>query len=761
MSPPVRDATRSVVERIAPSPRRGHGGIRHEIIEAKLLIPQSRRGAVRRTKLLRELQGTRGHHLVSLVAPPGYGKTSALAQWAGSGQRSVTWLTADEGDNDPVVFLSYLAAAIDRVEPVDPAVFRAIESPAVSGRAVVGRLVSAVSAQATPVLLVIDDAHTLHDRACLDLLAEFIDHLPEGSGVALASRTAIALPFARWRAEASVVDVGPGQLALDDDEAVQLGHRLGSTLSADELRDLTHQTEGWPALLALAVLAANRATDRPGHAVSGADLPIADYLRSELLEPRTEAEITFLTRTSILERLSGPLCDVVADQPGSAAMLTELARSTLLIDEYGGSFRYHSLLREFLRDELALREPDAVARLHRRASEWYEASGAIDAAAEHAFASGDVDRAAATVGKAMLLYHWSGRRATTRMWFRRFDEDAIQPHPWLTVLAAWEELGAGDVDSTEHLADIAERGSFHGRPPDGTGSFESGRAMLRAAMCRRGADDALTNAARAVELEPIGNPWRDFALWMLSIARSMAGDPDGADGALADGVVAARSSHNLGLCHCLLGHRALLAIDRHDWDAAIVLSDAARTIQEGHSLDGYLSSAPARIAEIRISIHRGDVAGARQALTRAVRLRPLLTAAAPSIGVMSLLGFARAHLALGDAAGARTLLTQANGIIRVCPDLGVLPAEVAALRATAASLPIGLAGASTLTTAELRVLAMLPFYLSFKEIGQRLGVKATTIKTHALAIYGKLGASTRSEAIELAVEAGLLERFPS
>ena len=141
-----------------------------------------------------------------------------------------------------------------------------------------------------------------------------------------------------------------------------------------------------------------------------------------------------------------------------------------------------------------------------------------------------------------------------------------------------------------------------------------------------------------------------------------------------------------------------------------------------------------------------------------MRLRPLLTAAAPALNVLSLLGFARGHLAVGDAAGARTLLAQASDVLRQRPDLGVLPAEVAALRATLASLPVGLSGgASTITSAELRVLALLPYYLSFKEIGQRLGTKASTVKTHAIAIYGKLGASSRSEAVDLAVQAGLLE----
>ena len=361
----------------------------------------------------------------------------------------------------------------------------------------------------------------------------------------------------------------------------------------------------------------------------------------------------------------------------------------------------------------------------------------------------------------MLRFHWSGRRATTRAWFGRFGEHALAERPWLAVLAAWEELGAGDVDSTVHLADIAERGSFEARPPDGSASFESGRAILRAAMCRGGADDMLANATRAVELEPPGSPWLDFALWMLAFARLLKGDQDSAEATLADAVAAARAAGNEGLAYCLMGHRALLAIDRQDWSAALRFTQESHTIGVSGYVDGYLSSALARVAEVRIAIHGGDLRAAREELAQTVNLRPLLTAAAPPISILSLLGLARAHLAVGDAEGARTLLIQASGIIRVRPDLGVLPAQVAAVRATTMSQPIGLAGASSLTVAELRVLSLLPYYLSFKEIGQRLGVKATTVKTHALAIYGKLGASTRSDAVELAVKAGLLERFPT
>jgi LuxR family maltose regulon positive regulatory protein len=745
---------------LPPEAPPGAHPLEHDRFEAKLLIPRKHPAAVHRTRLLRQLRSARDRRVVSIIAPAGYGKTSLLVQWASQAPRSVAWLTADRADNDPVVFLTYLAAAIDRVEPLDPGIFGSISSHVASSRAVVGSLLAALSRRAEPMLLVIDDAHQITDVACLDPLAEFVRYLPEGAQVALAGREPPALPFARWRVEGSLLEIGPGDLAMDQLEVTGLGSRLGLELPPGAATELVSQTEGWPAMLALAIRQDWPPAGSSVAVVAGGDRHIADYLRSELLEGRPEAEIEFLTRTSILERLSGPVCDVVADRQGSTDLMASLARSTILVDEYGGWYRYHALLRDFLQSELAAREPAGVAGLHRRAAAWYAASGTIDLAVDHAFAAGDLDLSSALVGKGMLLYHWSGRRSTTRAWLNRLGDEALTERPWLAILAAWEELAAGDVASTERFADIVERGTFEGRPPDGTASFESGRAMLRAAMVRRGADDALANAARAIEREATGSPWRDFALWELAIALRTKGDRDGAGEALAEAVAAARSTRNTGLLHCLLGYRALLAADAGDWNAAGAADAEAEETGASTSLEGYLSAAPARAAKARVAAQRGDVAGARRDLAQATRLRPLLTAACPALAVQSLLGFAQAHNAAGDPAGARTLLAQAGQVIRLRPDLGVLPGEVAVLRAALDDLPLGVGGASTLTSAELRVLALLPYYLSFKEIGQRLGVKHTTVKTHALAIYGKLGASSRSEAVDLAVAAGLLERFP-
>ena len=697
--------------------------------------------------------------MISIVAPPGYGKTSLLAQWATESSGPVAWLTADDSDCDPVVLLTDLAVAIDRVEPLGTEIFVAIASAAVSNRAVVGRLLAGMSRPSEAVRIAIDDGYRITSRSGLDILAELIANLPEGSQVAIAGRERMRLPFVRWRAGGSLLELGPAELAMDELEAAGLGRELGLRLSPEATTSLTRRTDGWPALLALATLGAR--PDEGRRPVDGdADRPIDDYLRSEVLDGRSETEIAFLTRTSIVERLSAPLCDAIVEGQGSTSLLRQLAQSTLLVDDYGGAYRYHTLLRDFLRRELAVREPEMAPTIHRRAAAWYHANHAFEPAIDHAFAAGDLDLAATLVGNSWQLFHWSGRRATIRSWASRFGPDALEARPWLAVLAAWEELGAGDVAGTVRFGSIAERGTFEGRPPDGTASFEAGLAMLRAAMVRHGADDALANATRAVALEGDLGSWRDFAFWQLAIARLAVGDQEGADTAFAEGIRAATSSGHGAIGYCLLGHRALVIAGLGAWDAAAALIEESDAIESAPQIDGYLSSIPSRAARISLAIHRGDIAGARRELARAMSLRPLMTAAAPAAAVMCLVAFARAYLAVDDPAGARALVVQAKDVIGDRPDLGVLPAEVDALWVSLAPLvPRRGGGATSLTVAELRVLAFLPYYLSYKEIGQRLGVKETTVKSQALAIFGKVGAATRSDAVDLAVEAGLLDRF--
>ena len=185
------------------------GGLLDPLLEARLVVPRRHVGTLRRTRLLRQLRSARDRPVISMVAPPGYGKSSLLVQWATEDSAPVAWLTADDTDNDPVVFLTDLAAAIDRRVPLGAELFSAIAADTVSHRTVVGRLLAAMSRPPERVRIAIDDAHRITSRACLDILAELVEHLPEGSQVAIAGRARMRLPFARWRAEGSLLEIGP------------------------------------------------------------------------------------------------------------------------------------------------------------------------------------------------------------------------------------------------------------------------------------------------------------------------------------------------------------------------------------------------------------------------------------------------------------------------------------------------------------------------------------------------------------------------
>ena len=730
-------------------------------LAAKVQVPQARQSLVPRTRILRRLRADRDRRFISIVAPAGYGKTSILVQWASAEQRPTAWLTVDGTDNDPVAFLDRLATSLSRVVFIDRDVHDAIASRGVPVRAIVGQLLTALAVSKAPVLVAVDDTHLLTDRATLDALAEFIMHLPEGAQLGAAGRQPMDMPLERWRLDGTMVDVGVAELAMDTLETSALARLVLPDLPEDAVQRLREQTAGWPALLALASAAVRRTGDLNLLTVSDPSVLASDYLRTELMQHRPASEVEFMTRTSILERLSGPLCDAVLERQGSAAVLEDLGRSTLLVDEYAGWFRYHPILRGFLQNEFDMREPGLAAVLHRRAAAWHDAAGDDDHAVEHAFRSGDPELAALSVAKAFLRLHWTGRRTTVRGWIGRFDETALAERPWLTLMAAFQEMSAAHVGEAERLADLAERGTCEGLLPGGITSIESGRAMVRAILARRGATAALADAEFAADLEGPASPWHDFAKWILSLTRFASGDMRGGDEALAQAMVGTRAGRNVGLAFNILGHGADRAMDRQEWQTAAEIMRDIDTLAVGRRFDGYPSSVLTRVAALRLLQRRGDVRAVRAGLAKAAVLRPTLSAANPVVSVMGLLGYARLHLAVNDPAGARAVLYQASDILRLRPDLGVLPAEVAALGKVLTAMPVGISGASALTTAELRVLQLLPYYLSFKEIAQRLGVKATTIKTHALAIYGKLGASSRSEAIDLAVENGLMDAFPT
>jgi LuxR family maltose regulon positive regulatory protein len=226
-----------------------------EFLASKLRPPAVRTGVVARTALLDRLVGY-SEPVISVVAPPGYGKSTLMAQWAERKGRRVAWVSVDRRDNDPVVLLTYIAVALDRIEPVDPRVFAALTSPGVSATAtVVPRFAAALSSMTHPVVLVLDHLEVLDNQACLDAVAELAMHLPRRSQLVLMSRGAPPLPVALLRAQGQVAEIGAGELAMDRHEAKALLEGAGVGLADADVDELVRRTEGWPVGLYLAALA--------------------------------------------------------------------------------------------------------------------------------------------------------------------------------------------------------------------------------------------------------------------------------------------------------------------------------------------------------------------------------------------------------------------------------------------------------------------------------------------------------------------------
>ncbi len=720
-----------------------------------------RPGTIRRSALIKQLAGGDPCPVVSVVAPPGYGKTTLLSQWAEADHRAIAWVSVDQRDNDPKVLLTYIAAALDAVEPIDGRVFDALASPASSvPGSVIPRLGSALWSMSAPVVLVLDDVHVLDSRECQAALSVLADHVPGGSRLVLAGRTRPPLRIARLRAEGKILEIGPGDLSLSLTEASSLLRDAGVVLGNDDAAELHRRTEGWPAGLYLAALYLREGGSVGRAAVSfgGDDRLVSEYVESEFLARISRRQRAFLTRTAVLDRLSGPLCEAVLALTGSAAALADLAESNLLLvplDRRGEWYRYHHLFRDMLLAELERLEPGLIPVLRRRAATWCLRNGLLEEALEYSIAAPDVETAAQLVEILCVPTYYQGRRTTPLRWLRWLEEQGeIEGHPMVAVLAAFISAVLGWPVEAERWAEVVDRWQYGdaARPDDPP--TEAWAAFVRALLCRHGIEQMRADADEAVHRFTVENIAQPGPFLCQGLARVLSGDPDGGDASFADAVSVGEKAGAHEAVAVALCERSLLAMARDQWDRAGVLADQVSAVMRRSGIEEPIACP----VLARVALHRGDVAAVRQQLVGAQRLRPELTYALPHFAVQARIELIRVHLALADLAGARTLMREIDELLRRRPGLGTLVSEAQALRAElvkerGSSAP----GMSALTAAELRLLPLLSTHLSFHEIGAELFVSRNTIKSQATSIYRKLGAPSRSPAVARARELGLLD----
>ncbi len=738
----------------ADHPRANPTASRLHVVLSKLSAPPLRPGLVDRPYVIDRLVTSADVPVVLLSAPPGYGKTTALALWRRSDDRPFSWLSLEAADDVPLQLVRGVAAALDPLVGVDEdlAVTLAAGEPRLADRVLPG-LVNAWARADRSLVLVLDDLHVVHNPASLDVVDYLAQHVPPGSQLALATRTDPALGLAGMRMHGRLVEVRVADLAYGEAEAGSALAAAGVDLTDDQVAGLVARTEGWPAAIYLAALSLRDRAD-PGAFVehfTGTNRHVADVLSEDVLQRQPDDVVTFLLRTSILDDLTPELCDAVTGGGGAAETLRDLERSNLFVvplDEDRIAYRYHHLFAEYLRAELSRREPQTVTELHRRAWRWYADHLLTARAVEHARASGDVTVAVDLVSSRFGAMYERGQIHIAQTFLAEIDRDVVEGHPPLAVAAAWLAAMTGESARAHRFLEVARRGSWEGPMPDGGSCLESAVALATATFGSQGLTEMEEAATTAVELEPFANHWRALALTLHGAALTLRGHHDPAEQCLAAAVPIA-SERSATRAHAL-ANLALLRARRGDLDGAWEHARSAHDIVDIPTMRTYTPSVTtyAVLAHVLAEQRQRD-----EAIKHADQAEAILAGA--SEGFWWLLASARLVLAsalarLGRRDDADRHLVEVDRLVRVHPDCGQLSAWLGAAHTQVASTLTTAQPGAPLSAAEQRVLRLLASDLTLREIGRELHLSLNTVKTHTHAIYRKLNASSRTEAVHTA-----------
>ena len=640
------------------------------LLVTKLSRPPVDDRVVSRARLLRLLdEGTAGP--ITLVsAPAGFGKSTLLAEWAAGAEAPVAWLSLDEGDADPGRLAAYLAAALERVDASLGRCVRQTEGRTEPVRLdeVLTGLLNEVAAWGRPLVLVLDDCHLLEDPAVFGALAPFLDRLPPGLHLVLSGREDPPLPLARYRARRQLTEIRARDLRFTTDEAAGfLCGSMGLLLDADDVATLDARTEGWAAGLQLAALSLSGREDVHAFvaAFSGANRHIVDYLLDEVLQAQSDEVRDFLLRTSILERLSGPLCDRVTGAASGRDMLRRLEERNLFVsalDDERTWYRYHALFASTLRQRLVESEPAAVPPLHRLAAGWHADHGMTEQAVRHALAAGDDGLAAGLVEAGWTDLIERSQAQTLWAWTGSIAGEVLKDRPRLLAARAWAALLTQRIPELLALLPVVDAALARaGEQPDPALREASGHVLAIRSFLARGAGDVRGSVALA-ELalsegagrEPYLGAVLEFTLgWsLLDLGDAVRARPHLEAAAAADDhrcrYVGLMARGLLGLLHQLRGDLAA---------AVAVLSaavDAGAAWGDGTPLP-VTAYAHAGLGDV--AYERNDLAEAGRQFSAARDLAALTGDHNVTSRVFA--GPLRVAVAEADLAGARELLAEA------------------------------------------------------------------------------------------------------
>ncbi len=733
-------------------------------IETKLHPPVARVEWLPRHELVSQLTASPAK-LVLVEAPAGFGKTTLIAQWwfSPSERRSFAWLSLDRGDDDPDRLWWHIACALYRACPgMDGAdVLRALraKAPDINGT-VLPTLINALAALPDDVVLVLDDFHVIRDQACLEQTASFLVHLPATVQLVVTTRATPALPLARLRAAGGLVEIGMRELRFAPPDAAAFLRQVGGTeLGQPDLDQIVQRTEGWPAGLYLAALSL-RGHSSPADFVrdfTGDNRFIVDFLAEEVLGQQPPEIRQFLARTSVLGRFCAPLCAAVTGAGDAAGIIEVLERENLFVvplDETRRWFRYHHLFAQVLHAELVRTEAGLIPELHRRAGTWHRAAGSVGEAVQHALAGADPAEAIDLIARHWHAYIGVGRAGTVRGWLRSLGDDQIAASPLAAHCAAWAAALTGEPEPVRRWLPVIEAAQHDGMLPDGIRSMASSAALLRGVYGFDGLSIMRQSAAVAAGLEDDpGSPWYTLARATHGFALYLSGEMEAAVPPLEQAVASDGSATLVGvLAYATL---ALTALELGQLTRARELALTARRLAAQDELAETPQSSMAYTAAGAVYAAQGRFKEGRSELRRAVRVRRQFPGLSPWATLEAELRLAEVLLAMGDSGGAAELLSEADGVLTQFPDgIGCLRARLGRLRRQLVPAR-RMSPDDCLTGREEDVLRLLRGSLSLREISRELYVSPNTVKTHAQAIYRKLGVSSRHDAVRRGREIGV------